>query len=45
MFLTWVFSGFGWKMRSPIFTELHYRLLALMLRTVIRSAEVTFKLG
>ena len=42
--LTWVFSGFGWKIRSPSFTEFHYRLLAVMLRTVIRSAEVTFKL-
>jgi 1-acyl-sn-glycerol-3-phosphate acyltransferase len=44
MFLTWVFSGFGWKLRSPFFTEIHYWLLGLMLRTVIRSAEVTFKL-
>lgn len=44
MFLTWVFSGFGWKMRSPFFTQAHYRLLGLMLSTVIRSAEVTFKL-
>ncbi|MGH8871861.1 MAG: 1-acyl-sn-glycerol-3-phosphate acyltransferase [Acidimicrobiia bacterium] len=44
MFLLWVGSGFGWKIRSPFFTETHYRLLGLMLRTVVRSAEVTFKL-
>ncbi len=44
MFLSWVFSGFGWKIRAPFFVETHYRLLGLMLRTVIRSAEVTFKL-
>jgi 1-acyl-sn-glycerol-3-phosphate acyltransferase len=44
MFLTWVGSGFGWKLRSPFFVEAHYRLLGLMLRTVVRSAEVTFKL-
>ena len=44
MFLTWVFSGFGWKLRSSSFIEFHYWLLGLMLRTVIRSAEVTFRL-
>ena len=44
MFLTWVFSGFGWKIRSPFFVETHYRLLALMLSTVMRSAQRTFKL-
>jgi 1-acyl-sn-glycerol-3-phosphate acyltransferase len=44
MFLTWVFSGFGWKIRSPLFVETHYRILALMLSTVIRSAQRTFKL-
>jgi 1-acyl-sn-glycerol-3-phosphate acyltransferase len=44
MFLTWVFSGFGWKIRSPLFIETHYRILALMLSTVIRSAQRTFKL-
>jgi 1-acyl-sn-glycerol-3-phosphate acyltransferase len=44
MFLTWVGSGFGWKLRAPFFVGAHYRLLGLMLRTVVRSAEVTFKL-
>jgi 1-acyl-sn-glycerol-3-phosphate acyltransferase len=44
MFLTWLFSGFGWKIRSPWFTEAHYRLLGWMLRTVVRSGEITFKL-
>ncbi|HSJ83630.1 MAG TPA: 1-acyl-sn-glycerol-3-phosphate acyltransferase [Acidimicrobiia bacterium] len=44
MFLSWTLSGFGWKMRSPFFVETHYRLLGSMLRIVVRSAEVTFKL-
>ena len=44
MFLSWTGSGFGWKMRSPFFVETHYRLLGLMLRIVVRSAEITFKL-
>ncbi len=44
MFLTWVFSGFGWKIRSPFFIETHYRLLGLMLSVVMRSGQRTFKL-
>lgn len=44
MFLIWVFSGFGWKLHTPLFVETHYRLLALMLSTVMGSAERTFKL-
>jgi len=44
MFLIWLLSGFGWKIRSPLFTEVHYWLLGWMLRTVVRSGEVTFKL-
>ncbi len=44
MFLTWVTSGFGWKIRSPFFTEAHYRLLGWMLRTIVKSALFTFKL-
>lgn len=44
MFLTWVFSGFGWKMRAPFFIETHYRLLGLMLSVVMRSGLRTFKL-
>jgi 1-acyl-sn-glycerol-3-phosphate acyltransferase len=44
LFLTWVFSGFGWKTRSPFFVETHYRLLGLMLSIVMRSGQKTFKL-
>jgi 1-acyl-sn-glycerol-3-phosphate acyltransferase len=44
MFLTWVGSGFGWRLRTPFFTETHYWLLGWMLRRIIRSALVTFKL-
>jgi 1-acyl-sn-glycerol-3-phosphate acyltransferase len=44
LFLTWVFSGFGWKARSPFFVETHYRLLGLMLSIVMRSGQKTFKL-
>ncbi|MGH8916261.1 MAG: 1-acyl-sn-glycerol-3-phosphate acyltransferase [Acidimicrobiia bacterium] len=44
MFFTWVFSGLGWKARSPFFVEVHYRLLGWMLRTVVKSALFTFKL-
>ncbi|HEY7470233.1 MAG TPA: 1-acyl-sn-glycerol-3-phosphate acyltransferase [Acidimicrobiia bacterium] len=44
LFLTWLGSGLGWKLRSPFFTEVHYRLLGWMLARIMRSAEVTFKL-
>jgi 1-acyl-sn-glycerol-3-phosphate acyltransferase len=44
MFLLWVVSGLGWKIRSPFFQHTHYRLLALMLRIVIRTAKRTFRL-
>jgi 1-acyl-sn-glycerol-3-phosphate acyltransferase len=44
LFLTWVFSGFGWKLRSPSFMETHYNLLGLVLSIVIRSGRKTFKL-
>lgn len=44
MLLTWIASGFGWKLRSPSFTGFHYRLLGWLLRTVVRSGEVAFKI-
>ncbi|MGH8950363.1 MAG: 1-acyl-sn-glycerol-3-phosphate acyltransferase [Acidimicrobiia bacterium] len=44
MFLIWVASGFGWKIRTPFFVEVHYWLLGWMLRTIMRSALFTFKL-
>lgn len=45
MFLLWVVSGFGWKLETPFFQHLHYRLLALMLRTVIGAGKRTFRLS
>ncbi len=45
MFLLWVASGLGWKMDSAFFQHVHYRVLALMLRTVIRTAKRTFRLS
>ncbi len=44
MFILWVASGFGWKLRSPGFQRMHYRLLGLMLGLVIRTAKRTFRL-
>ncbi len=44
MFVTWVLSGFGWKLRSPYMVEVHYGLLGWMLRRIMRSALFTFKL-
>jgi 1-acyl-sn-glycerol-3-phosphate acyltransferase len=44
LFLTWVFSGFGWKLRAPSFLETHYNLLGLLLSIVIRSGQKTFRL-
>jgi 1-acyl-sn-glycerol-3-phosphate acyltransferase len=44
LFLTWVFSGFGWKLQAPFLVEAHYRLLAVMLSIVMRSGQKTFKL-
>ena len=43
-FLLWVGSGFGWKQHSPFFRRAHYRLFGWMLRVVVRSAKLTFKL-
>ena len=42
LFATWIASGFGWKLRSPFFVELHYRLAAWFLRRVMGSARTTF---
>ena len=44
LFALWVGSGFGWKIRTPESLRRHYRVLGWMLRRVIRSALVTFKL-
>lgn len=44
MFVFWVTSGFGWKLRSRFWQNAHYRLLAWMLRRVVASAKFTFKI-
>ncbi|TDI53254.1 MAG: 1-acyl-sn-glycerol-3-phosphate acyltransferase [Acidobacteria bacterium] len=43
LFLLWIVSGFGWRIRSPGFQKAHYRLFGWMLRRVVASAKFTFK--
>lgn len=38
----WVVSGFGWKLRSPTFQRLHYRLLGLHLAVVVGAGRRAF---
>lgn len=35
LFLLWIASGFGWKLRTPTFVDLHYRVGALALRVLL----------
>lgn len=44
LFALWVASGFGWKLRSPRFVEVHYRFMAWFLRRVLGVARKTFRL-
>lgn len=44
MFLTWIASGFGWKLRSPFFTRLHYGLLRGLLETLFVFGRRFFSL-
>jgi 1-acyl-sn-glycerol-3-phosphate acyltransferase len=44
MFLLWLASGLGWKIRAPAFEAMHYWLLSWMLRLIIGSAKRSFKL-
>lgn len=44
LFLLWVASGFGWKLRSDLFERAHLRVFGLMLRLVVGSAKRSFKL-
>jgi 1-acyl-sn-glycerol-3-phosphate acyltransferase len=44
MFVLWITSGFGWKIRSSSFQNAHYRLMAWFLRRVVGSARFTFGL-
>jgi 1-acyl-sn-glycerol-3-phosphate acyltransferase len=42
MFVLWIASGFGWKIRSAPFQRAHFFVLAAMLRLVVGSAQRTF---
>ncbi|HUW00992.1 MAG TPA: 1-acyl-sn-glycerol-3-phosphate acyltransferase [Acidimicrobiales bacterium] len=44
LFVLWVASGLGWRLRSPAFQSVHYRLAGWWLRRVLGSARVTFNL-
>lgn len=45
MFVFWVASGLGVRLRTPFWQESHYRLLRWMLRRVVASAKFTFKVS
>lgn len=45
LFVLWLASGFGWKLRSAAFEDAHYWLLGWMLRRVVRSAMRAFSLS
>jgi 1-acyl-sn-glycerol-3-phosphate acyltransferase len=40
----WYFSGFGWKLRSPTYQGIHYQVLRLVLRVLVRAARWLFRL-
>jgi 1-acyl-sn-glycerol-3-phosphate acyltransferase len=40
----WVASGFGWKLRSPVFQRAHYAVLHGLLAEVLLTARVLFHL-
>jgi 1-acyl-sn-glycerol-3-phosphate acyltransferase len=44
LLLTWIASGFGWKLRSPFFTRLHYGLLRGLLETLFVFGRRFFSL-
>jgi 1-acyl-sn-glycerol-3-phosphate acyltransferase len=43
-FLLWMASGFGWRLRSPRFRQLHYRLLRLGLAIIVGTATRVMRL-
>ena len=45
LFVYWVASGFGWKIRTPFWQTAHYSLFGWILRRIIRSAKFTFKVA
>ncbi len=44
LFVLWIASGFGYRLRSEGFQRVHYRVLGLMLRLVVGSAKRAFAL-
>lgn len=44
LFLLWVASGFGWKLKTPRFQSAHYALAGWWLRRIVASARRTFNL-
>ncbi|WP_027659411.1 1-acyl-sn-glycerol-3-phosphate acyltransferase [Salinispora fenicalii] len=45
LFLLWVASGFGWRVRSPAFEQTHYRLAGWFLRALFWQARWTLRLS
>ncbi len=43
-FVLWVASGFGWKLRSPLFQRWHYAVLKGLLDELLLTARVLFHL-
>lgn len=41
----WVASGFGWKLHAPTFRTAHHELFAWMLRRMVASAKLTFRIS
>lgn len=44
MFVYWLAAGFGWRLQSVYWQDRHYDLLAWILRRLVRSAKLTFKI-
>jgi 1-acyl-sn-glycerol-3-phosphate acyltransferase len=44
MFVLWIASGFGWKLKSPAFVKIHYQVAGWWLRRVMGSARFTFNI-
>jgi 1-acyl-sn-glycerol-3-phosphate acyltransferase len=44
MFGLWVASGFGWRLTTPAFQNAHYELFGWMLRRMVASAKLTFRI-
>jgi 1-acyl-sn-glycerol-3-phosphate acyltransferase len=44
LFGLWLVSGFGWKIRGPVFQREHYRLCGAVLRSLYRQARWVLRL-